>query len=219
MNKKIFYLRHLSILKTIRINYQYFPLSVALKFPIIISRNVYLKKLKGKILIGPTIKTGQIQIGFMETSLTSGSEQCILNFEGVIIFKGKAKFGAGTKIAVGNEARLTFGENFKITSNSSIACFKEIIFGSNCLLSWEILVMDTDAHHIYNSDEEIINPDKVITIGEKVWIGCRVTILKGAEIPNYCIVGSNSVVSKSFNDANSLIAGNPAKIIKREISW
>lgn len=44
-------------------------------------------------------------------------------------------------------------------------------------------------------------------------------IMKGVTIPNDTIVAYNSCVTKSFSDENSIIAGSPAIIVKRNIKW
>ena len=50
-------------------------------------------------------------------------------------------------------------------------------------------------------------------------IGANTVILKGDSIADGCVVAANSIVTKSVEEQNVLIAGNPAKIIQREIQW
>lgn len=57
-----------------------------------------------------------------------------------------------------------------------------------------------------------------IVIGNHVWIGLNVTILKGVTIGDGCMVAAGAVVTKSF-PPNYLIGGVPAKIIKEDILW
>jgi acetyltransferase-like isoleucine patch superfamily enzyme len=79
--------------------------------------------------------------------------------------------------------------------------------------------MDTDFHNVIDEFGQVVNKAKPILIGDKVWIGCRSMILKGAIIPNSCVVGAGSIVSKALDRSNCLYAGTPCKIIKENISW
>lgn len=65
------------------------------------------------------------------------------------------------------------------------------------------------------SDLDNHYPAKDIYLGEKCWIGMNSVILPGVRLGNNTIVGAGSVVTKSFEEGNCIIAGNPAKIIKR----
>ena len=58
-----------------------------------------------------------------------------------------------------------------------------------------------------------------ITIGDNVWIGTGVNILKGAVLPSGTIVGARSVVTRRFDKENCIIVGNPAKIVRDNIQW
>ena len=53
-----------------------------------------------------------------------------------------------------------------------------------------------------------------IKIGDNVWIGWNCTVLKGVQIGENSVVAAGSVVLKGIYPNNSLIAGNPAKVIK-----
>lgn len=97
---------------------------------------------------------------------------------------------------------------------------KNITIGEDCMFSRRIEVRTTDSHSVIDIEtNERINHAKDIVIGNHVWVGADVTILKGVTIPDNTIIGANSVVTKSFEEKHCVIAGSPAKILKRGVTW
>lgn len=212
-------LRRISI-KTIYFNFKYLPLKQAIKLPIFVSKNLILQKTAGKVVLEGPIKTGLVRIGFGDTGIFDFKRsRGVWNVDGTVIFKGKTRIGHGSKISVDKDGTLTLGKNFEVTAESTIVAYSEVSFGENCLLSWDILVMDTDLHKIKNSSGDILNAPRPIFIGNNVWIGCRCLILKGASIPNGSIIGANSTISKKLVSERSIYRGNPAECSREDITW
>lgn len=97
---------------------------------------------------------------------------------------------------------------------------KEIFFiGDNVLISYGISIWNGDGHTIFDANKEVLNYSKDVIIGNKVWIGHKAEILKGTVIQDNSVIGACSVVNKAFSESNVIIAGQPAKIVKRGITW
>jgi acetyltransferase-like isoleucine patch superfamily enzyme len=119
----------------------------------------------------------------------------------------------------------------KIAPNPSIHIGDETYIGHffHCIafnqinIERKVLIADkvfiTDNSHGYENgvvpfiDQPVFSKRSSISIGEGTWIGENVSIL-GVNIGTQCIIGANSVVNKDV-PSYSIVAGNPAKIIKK----
>jgi len=203
--------------KSIYVNFRLLPLKHAIYLPIIVSRKTKLRSLSGRVHL-QKIRTGIVRIGFGGTDMMDYHyERTILKITGDVYFKGKTKIGVGARIMV--SGTLILGNHFDITGDAMIICAKEIEIGNNTMIAWQSIIMDTDQHAIYDKDSTVINQDKKVTIGNDVWIGAKSFILKGSNIPDGCIIGANTTISKEFTQKNTILAGNPAKIFKEGITW
>lgn len=118
--------------------------------------------------------------------------------------------------------RIELGDNFQGGSFSELAAIEgtEIIFGKDCMLSAHITVRTGDSHSILDiTTHERINSSRSVTFGNHVWIGNTVLVFKGANVGNNSIIAGGSVVTGKSFPANSIIGGNPAKVIKENIDW
>jgi len=220
LNKIINNLRYIGGLpKSIYVNLRVLPIKQAIKLPIIVSSKTQLRSLSGKIELAK-VKTGVIRIGFGSIQLVDYScDRTILNIDGKIVFKGKAKIGMGSKIEVASSGILEFGENFINSATTKIICHKHITIGKDCLFGWDSLVMDTDYHTVCDFQNKKLNEDKAIVIGNKVWIGAKSSILKGSNIPYGSVIAFNTVLYSQFYDKNVILGGNPVRVIKKNIMW
>lgn len=214
----------LSLLKTIYFNFRFLPLDKAIRLPIFVYYKCKLdiKCAKIHIELPPIIYPAMVRIGFHKEAHIDSSLQSVLHLDenSRVIFKGEAHIGYGSKIIIFKGGEVEFGNNFTISSNSVIIAKNKIKFGDNNLLSWGGQIMDSDSHKIYSSDNVVRNLDLPVVVGNNVWIGCNVTILKGTIIPNNCVIGANSVLSGSSTlIERTIVVGNPAKSVHPINRW
>lgn len=115
-------------------------------------------------------------------------------------------------------------------------CRNKITVGNDVTMAWGIIVYDHDSHSVdwqYRKNDNskcyedyikfngnnLINKNwdqvnsKPIIIGDKVWVGFDVTILKGVTIGEGAVIGAKSVVTKNVPPW-TVVAGNPARVVR-----
>ena len=188
-----------------------------------------LIKENGKKIYFPKIKNLEIEFngtdGYVEIHepiKVSGNVKIFCGTNGKFILGKNCYFGK-LSAYVGNNNTLTIG-NKTTAENLFISMYtaqnQTVKIGEDCMISWPVQIRTNDSHTIYDINSgEILNPCADIDVGNHVWIGQGAIILKGAKIPSNCIVGAKSLVNKKFEEENCIIAGIPAKIIKRGVNW
>lgn len=136
------------------------------------------------------------------------------------IYIGKNNSGKYNFRLIGNDNSIKIGENNTSSGFSAILNDSHLVIGNNCMFSNSIKLW-TDGHSVIDKDtKELLNPSgKTIKIGNHVWIGENVTLLKRTNIPDNCIVAHSSIVTKEFTEENCIYAGNPARAVKHNINW
>lgn len=205
--------------KSIYVCFKYLPLDKAIKLPILISSHCSIIELGGRIeLLAEETKPGMIlfgigTVGFIDRRYKRSVLE--LGKDSQIVFCGKARFGNGMKLSTNGS--LTIGDNVIITGDSLILCQRSITIGKDSLISWNVEIMDSDMHRIF-VDNEWVNKEREIVIGEHVWIASGCKILKGAKIANNTVIAANSLITKETIIENAIIGMN-GKCMKKNITW
>lgn len=158
----------------------------------------------------------------------------------ITIYGDRNRIECHDSVSVAQELSISLGQNhpyfgkccessFSMDGKSSIENLRYITYnshafckiGAGCMLS-VATIYNTDAHPIFDlRSRELINRVRGVEIGEHCWIGMNATILKNVSIPKGCIVGYGSIVCASHEKLpeNCILAGVPARVVKRGIDW
>lgn len=210
-----------NIIKTIVFNFKMLPWRQAVRLPVLFYGRVKFRSLKGCVSLKGGISVGMIKIG-VNQYVDTGVPETIWTIDGRMAFNGPMKMARGSYIHVAKNAMLSIGSaGTFFGSNVRIFCWNKITFGNCVRLTWDCQLYDTSFHYIESLDptKEIKPLTKPIAIGDRVWIGNRTTVSKGAVIPSDTIVASNSLVNKDFSDMGPycMLAGMPAEIKSKGI--
>ena len=121
-------------------------------------------------------------------------------------------------------AFIRIGSNVGI-SGATIYARKGITIGDNTAIGGNCKILDNDFHPLDwetrnrclrdpNGGDADVVPAREIVIGKNCFIGCNTIILKGTVLGDGCVVGAGAVVAGRF-EPGSVIAGNPAKVIRK----
>lgn len=130
----------------------------------------------------------------------------------------KVNLHAGVKLSglgnAGKRSELIIGDGVAVGDRTEIHAGNSVKIGDGTLIAWDCCIMDRD-YHKFESETEVTRP---VVIGKHVWIGCNVLIMKGVTVGDGAVIAAGSVVTKDV-PAAALVGGNPARIIKENVTW
>ena len=142
------------------------------------------------------------------------------------VIRSHGKIKLGTYVKLHNNVKLSvcgqpesnavleIGDYSSIGDRTEIHAGERVSIGAHTVISWDCCILDRD-YHAFNADNEV---KKEVCIGNHVWIGCNALILKGVTIGDGAVVAAGAVVTKDV-PARTLVGGNPAKVIKKNVEW
>ncbi|MGO9973872.1 MAG: acyltransferase [Solirubrobacteraceae bacterium] len=131
--------------------------------------------------------------------------------------KGTVQLMRGTRVLVAERAVLTIGHGTFINDHSMITCFQRIEIGSGVAIAWHVQILDSDVHQLVVANVAR-SRTKPVLIADRVWIGTGALVLKGVRIEQDSVVAAGAVISRSVGPG-TLVAGNPAQIVRTSVTW
>ena len=110
-------------------------------------------------------------------------------------------------------AEISIGDQTYLNDGTHLHCRSSITIGARCRVSWGVRILDSNYHQL--DDGAVDGP---VVIGDDVWVGSGAQILQGITIGSGAVVAAGSVVTRDVG-ARTLVAGNPARVIRTEVSW
>lgn len=165
---------------------------------------------------------GKNNILFCEDDVVIKNSRIDFNLDNSILYLSSSYHPYVVNISLHHKNVCFIGKNNFFNSRATIVLSEEknVIIGSNCLFSYDMAIRVADSHVIYSSEtQKRLNYSKSVYIGDHVWFGQNVMILKGTSIGSGAIVGAGSVISNKEIPSNTSVAGNPAKVINKNIFW
>ncbi len=179
----------------------------------------WLGKLYTYLLRGKFYHFGENSI--IKPFLNSSNEKYIsignnVNIGSLCRITVSTEFG-GIKCKSKNRVRLKIGNNVDIGNNTFISSNNNIEIGNHVIMAPYVFLTDHDHGFLdvnKNLHEQSLTEGGYVKIGDNVFLGVKSTILKNVIIGEHSAIAANSVVTKDV-PPYSIVAGNPAKIIKK----
>lgn len=208
-----------AIPRSIVFNLYYLPPRQAIRMPVLVSHRTIFASLDGSVSVPSDARFGAITIGFGDVGVYDRrlSRTIWRAYPGGRIeFQGPARLGHGSKVTCGGI--LTFGADLVATAEVRIICSERIALGPRTRLGWEAMIFDANFHETRLADGEW-SDSAPVAVGADSWIGAGAWLLPGARVPDRTVVGAGAHVTASFEEPRVLLAGVPARVVRRGIEW
>lgn len=175
----------------------------------------------------PDWKTGELTI-------QGTGNQVVIGQDARLIDQKIRIFGSGNRVEIGEGCRLVGtifirgdGATVRIGAGTTTRGLEIVAgegagveIGRDCMFSYRITIRTTDSHALIDRATGLrMNRAAPVVIGHHVWVNPDCLLLRGAEVPGDCVLGTGAMVSKVLPQASALYVGRPARLARENITW
>lgn len=209
----------LNFIKSVYFNLRYLPFKQAVYLPIWITTNFKVMKLKrGQIILDHPYRRNFFLGDCGSLGLQQFKGGVYLDEGATLKLHAMCVIGQGSVLRCDKNATMELGRNFYCNKNCYLRSTKDIIFGDDCSLGWNVQINTDDGHAVRHNEIETKRQGSII-VGNHVWITSNAIITKEVQIADGCVIAQGAVVTKSLPVSKSLYGGVPAKIVSQNVEW
>lgn len=208
-------------IKSAYINLRLLPFKQAIKFPIIVTGRLKIRSLIGKVIIKGEVRMGLVNIGQDVDNMPISMLPAQLMIKGILIINGNVILNKGANLVVWPNATMELGDDVMICSGVTLKAVNKVALGNHVMISSGCFIMDSSIHCIYNTEDmTVASPNGEVRIGNNVWLNMYTDVIKWGSLPNGCVTARYTLINKPIDtsDENCFLAGQPARIIKRNVT-
>ena len=114
------------------------------------------------------------------------------------------------------ESQIYIGSDTNINNNLTLISYgSRIEIGEGCLIGDNVFIVDSDFHPLGPELRLTTKPESIpVNIGDNVFIGSGARILKGVSVGKDSVIAAGAVVTRGEYPGRTVIAGNPARVVK-----
>lgn len=145
-------------------------------------------------------------------------KNCVFSFKGnnSLIYVSKSIETISLNVLTYSDSTTFVGTNMATNGTVNIIASeaRNVFIGNDCLISKQCSIRTGDAHRLYDINTgKRLNESKSVFIGDHVWLGFGVNVLKGAHLHSGCIIGLGAIVTGKEYHSCATYGGNPAKLV------
>jgi len=198
----------ISVLKTLRLHARRRRVLVGRGYVVKHARNLHMSS------------GSRLSLGIRPYGFARGNDRGLLRLRGDLTIRGQVTMASGCRIDVGPGASLTIGNGSYLSPYVRVIASLPMTIGERCAIGWDVQILDDDFHDFVGDPLAPARSSHApVQVGNDVWIGSHARLYKGVSIADGCVVAGSAVVTKSIVTPHALVAGNPARVVRENVSW